>query len=219
MKVKLDLHVHTLYSFDSSIEPEGLRRACRERGIDGMAVTDHDSLRGGLVFAAELPDLLIIPGSEIRSREGEIIGLFLEKDVPPGLSAPKTMRLIHEQGGLVIIPHPFDYVKARRMTARRLRELQGELDAVEAVNGKPRYWGANKRAGHFADTLGIPVTGGSDAHSLNHIGLVYTEMEEFSRASEFLISLDGAVIHGSRYSPWASQLERWKARTRRNNSG
>ncbi len=214
MKVRLDLHVHTVYSFDSTVDPDGLLQACRLRGLDGVAVTDHDSLKGGLEFAAELPQLLIIPGSEIRSAEGEILGLFLREEVPPGLSAPETMKRIHEQGGLVVVPHPFDYVKLRRMTARRLEELAAHIDALETLNGKPRYWGANRRAELFAERLGIPSTAGSDAHKAAHVGLVYVEMDEFGDREEFLSSLRGATLHGTRYSPWASQLDRWRARLR-----
>jgi len=215
MRIRLDLHVHTVYSFDSAIEPDGLRTACRERGLAGAAVTDHDSLRGGLEFAAELPDLLIIPGSEIRSAEGEIIGLFLQEDVPPGLSAPETMRRIHAQGGVVVIPHPFDLVKLRRMSARRLLELRDEIDAVEGLNGKPRWWLANSAARRFAAEHGLASTGGSDAHKAGHVGLAFTEMEEFTTPSGFLESLPGAVPGGRRYSPWSSQLDRWRARARR----
>lgn len=215
MRVRLDLHVHSRYSFDSLIESDGLRRICEERGLAGVAITDHDSLQGGLVFAAELPDLVIVPGEEVRSEEGEIIGLFLREEVPPGLPALETMRLIREQGGLVVIPHPFDYVKLRRLSARRLRELAREIDAIEAVNGKPRYWGANGAAGRFARENGLAVTAGSDAHKLEHVGLVYTEMEEFSDAAGFMASLRDADVHGKRYSPWASQLDRWKARARK----
>jgi len=215
MKIKLDLHIHTTYSFDSSIDPASLREMCRERGLAGVAVTDHDSLQGGLNFASELPDLIVIPGSEIRSAEGEIIGLFLCEEVPPGLPAPETMRLIHEQGGLVVIPHPFDIVKLKRMKARRLEELLGEIDAVEALNGKPRWWWANSSAQSFADAHGIPVTAGSDAHKADHVGLLYTEMDAFSGPAEFMASLAGATLHGKRYSPWASQIDRWKSRLRR----
>jgi predicted metal-dependent phosphoesterase TrpH len=215
MKVKLDLHIHTIHSFDSTIEPEGLREACLRRGLAGVAVVDHDSLEGGIAFAAELPGLMIIPGEEIRSKEGEIIGLFLEEEIPPGLSAPQTMQRIHEQGGVVIIPHPFDYVKLKRMNSRRLQELLEEIDAIEAINGKPRYWGANKHAGRFADRWGIPMTGGSDAHSLDQVGLVYVEMEEFTDAPGFISALREATLHGKRYSPWVSQWDRWKARMRK----
>lgn len=215
MRIRLDLHIHTVYSFDSTIVPSDLLEACRRRGLAGVAITDHDSLRGGLSFAAELPGLLIIPGVEIRSAEGEIIGLFMKEEVPPGLSAPETMARIHDQGGVVVIPHPFDYVKLRRMTAGRLRELAGEIDAMEVLNGKPRYWGANRRAARFAESLGIPATAGSDAHKAEHVGLVYVEMEEFTNKEEFLASLRTAVVRGERYSPWASQVDRWKARWRK----
>jgi hypothetical protein len=214
MRIRLDLHVHTTYSFDSTIEPAALREICRERGLDGVAVTDHDSLRGGLEFASRLPDLIVVPGSEIRSAEGEIIGLFLSEEVPPGLSARETMRRIHEQGGVVIVPHPFDIVKLKRMRARRLEELLGEIDAMEALNGKPRWWFANRSAQRFAREHRLPVTAGSDAHKAAHVGLLYTEMEEFNGAEEFLSSLRNASVHGRRYSPWASQLDRWKARLR-----
>ncbi len=215
MRIKLDLHVHTVYSFDGTIEPDALRAACRERGLAGAAVTDHDTLRGGLEFAAELPDLLIVPGSEIRSAEGEIIGLFLREDIPPGLSAPETMRRIHEQGGVVVIPHPFDLVKMKRMTARRLLELRPQIDAIEGMNGKPRWWLANSMAGRFAAERGFAVTGGSDAHKAAHVGMAYTEMEYFASPSGFLASLRDALPGGRRYSPWSSQLDRWRARSRK----
>ena len=214
MRVKLDLHVHSLHSFDSTIDPAGLREACRRRGLHGAAVTDHDCLRGGLEFARELPDLMIIAGSEIRSAEGEIIGLFLSRDVPPGLSAPETMRRIHAQGGVVLVPHPFDMVKLRRMSARRLEELMGDIDALEGMNGKPRWWPANRSALSFAARHGLPSTAGSDAHQAEHVGLLYTEMEHFTGPAEFLASLRGATLHGRRYGPWAGQLGRWRARRR-----
>lgn len=215
MRIRLDLHVHTTYSFDSTIRPAALGEICRERGLAGVAITDHDSLQGGLAFASELPDLVIIPGSEIRSAEGEIIGLFLSEEIQPGLTAPETMRLIHEQGGLVVIPHPFDIVKTKRMTARRLEELMGEIDAIEALNGKPRWWWANSKAQSFAAEHGLAVTAGSDAHKASHVGLLYTEMDAFSGPAEFMASLADATVHGERYGPWAGQLDRWKARLRR----
>jgi predicted metal-dependent phosphoesterase TrpH len=215
MRVRLDLHVHTTYSFDSVINPAALREICRERGLDGVAITDHDSLRGSLEFASELPDLFIVPGSEIRSAEGEIIGLFLSEEVPPGLTAPETMRRIHQQGGVVVVPHPFDIVKLKRMRARRLEELKEEIDAMEALNGKPRWWFANRSALRFAQEHQLPITAGSDAHKAGHVGLLYTEMEEFTSPEEFLESLRSASVHGRRYSPWASQLDRWRARLRK----
>lgn len=214
MRIKLDLHVHTHHSFDSRMTPEELGRACEERGLAGVAITDHDAFAGAEEFRRALPHLLIIPGEEVRSRQGEIIGLFLTERIRPGLSAAETMREIRRQGGLVCLPHPFDLVKLRRLSARRILELKEDIDCLEAVNGKPRWPAANRRAEEFARAHGFPVTGGSDAHRAEDVGRVYTEMEEFGSPQEFLRALRGASTNGSRYSPWAAQLERWKARLR-----
>jgi predicted metal-dependent phosphoesterase TrpH len=191
-----------------------VRRACAERGLAGVAITDHDSFEGSLIFARELHGLIVIPGEEIRSSEGEIIGLFISEQIEPGLAPEATMDLIHEQGGIVVVPHPFDLVKLKRMKASRLRELRDRIDAVEGTNGKPRYWRANRLALAFAEEMGLPMTAGSDAHVADHVGLVYCEMEDFSSRDEFLEGLKNASLGGSRYSPWASQLDRWKARLR-----
>ncbi len=215
MRIKLDLHVHSCYSFDSSLEPEELREVCAQRDLDGVAITDHDRLEGALEFQRKLPDLIIVAGEEIRTREGEIIGFFLHEEIPPGLSAEETIGLIKNQGGLVCVPHPFDYIKLKRLTASRLVELGGVIDCLEAINGKPRYWGANRKAMEFSRTKGFLVTAGSDAHRKEDVGKVYTEMENFRGPEEFLKSLEDARVYGERYGAWASQLERWRARSRR----
>lgn len=214
MRIKLDLHVHTHHSFDSRMTAEELGRACAERGLAGVAVTDHDAFAGAHEFREALPHLLVIPGEEVRSRQGEIIGLFLSEQVPPGLSAADTMREIRRQGGLVCLPHPFDLIKLHRLRARQILEMREHIDCLEAVNGKPRWPAANRRAQEFAAAHGFPVTAGSDAHRAEDVGRVCLEMEEFGSPREFLANLRGAVLHGSRYSPWAAQLERWKARLR-----
>lgn len=214
MALRLDLHVHSHHSPDSRLGPEDLVRACAARGLDGVAVTDHDRLLGALELRDALPQLLIIPGEEIRSREGEITGLFLREEIPPGLSAEETMLEIRRQGGLVCVPHPFDYVKLHRLTARRLLELRELIDCLEAINGKPRWWWANRRATSFAERHGFPATAGSDAHRAEEVGRAWVEMEDFDGPAGFLDRLGGAVLHGRRHSPWAGQLERWRARLR-----
>ncbi len=124
------------------------------------------------------------------------------------------MREIRRQGGLVCLPHPFDLIKLHRLRASRILEMREDIDCLEAVNGKPRWPAANRRAEEFAREHGFPVTGGSDAHRGGDVGRVYTEMEEFGTPGEFLAALRGATTNGNRYSPWAAQLERWKARLR-----
>lgn len=208
----MDLHVHTCYSFDSSLQPQGLLEVCRQRSLDGVAVTDHDRLEGAREFSRLLPELIVIPGEEVRTREGEIIGLFLKEEIPPGLSALETMERIREQGGVVLIPHPFDYVKLRRLKASQLLQMREMIDCIEGINGKPRYFHANERAKAFASKHGFLLTAGSDAHRKEDIGKIFTEMEPFCNPEDFLKSLRGAYLHGKRYSAWASQWERWKSR-------
>ncbi len=214
MRVRLDLHVHSLHSPDSRLGPEGLARACAERGLHGVAITDHDRLSGALELREALPQLLIIPGEEVRSREGEITGLFLREEIPPGMSAEETMLEIRRQGGLVCVPHPFDYVKLRRLSARRLLELRELIDCLEAVNAKPRWWWANRAAREFASRHGFPATAGSDAHREEEVGRAWVEMEEFSDPRGFLDGLERSSLHGRRHSPWGGQLERWLSRLR-----
>jgi len=107
LKLKLDLHVHTSRSTDAFTPPEQLRTICRERGLDGLAITDHN------VLAQDLDDeLVILPGIEISSRDGHIIGLGLSDAIPRGLSADETIRKIREQTGVSIIPHPYDLFRS-----------------------------------------------------------------------------------------------------------
>ncbi len=196
MRIKLDLHVHTHHSFDSSLTPEELGRACAERGLAGIAVTDHDQFDGVREFREALPHLLIIPAEEIRSSQGEIIGFFLKERIPPKMSALETMREIKRQGGLVCLPHPFDPIKLHRLTGRRILQMREAIDCLEGVNGKPRWPGANRKAEAFAREHGFPMTAGSDAHRAGDVGRVCLEMEEFGSPAEFLANLGGAVAHG-----------------------
>lgn len=212
--IRLDLHIHTKFSFDASITAEDIRQRCEELGLSGVAICDHNKFEAPRAWAEELSGLKIIPGEEVRSRHGEIIGLFLTEEVPGGLTAAETMALIKEQGGLVGIPHPFDYIKLHRLSSADLLRLRESIDFIEGVNGKPRFGGANKKAMSFAAEHDFLMSGGSDAHSAQHLGRVYTEMPDFDGPEEFLESLKAATLHGDRYSTWSGQLDRWKARLR-----
>ncbi len=213
--VRLDLHIHTKFSFDASITAQDIRTRCRELGISGVAICDHNSFRAAGAWAEELAGLKIIPGEEIRSRHGEIIGLFLTEEIPGGLTAEDTMARIKEQGGLVCIPHPFDYIKLHRLSSADLLRLQDSIDLIEGINGKPRFGGANDKAMRFAGEHAFLMSGGSDAHTAAHLGRVYTEMPDFDGPGEFLRSLGKATLHGERYSTWSGQIDRWKARLRK----
>ncbi|HEV2953539.1 MAG TPA: PHP-associated domain-containing protein, partial [Candidatus Dormibacteraeota bacterium] len=134
-------------------------------------ITDHDRIEGGLRVREELGSdgLGIIVGSEVSSIEGHILGLFLERDVPAGLSAERTIALIHEQGGLAIAAHPYAPIKSVGHLAATL-----PFDAVEIANGTPLAELANSQAKRRLTPVAKAVTGGSDAHLLSMVGSVVT---------------------------------------------
>ena len=218
--MRVDFHVHTVYSKDSVITFPLLVDACREKGIDAVAVMDHDVIEGALEFASRSDELRragervprVIVGEEVRSTGGEICGLFISERVPDHLDPRKTMELIKEQGGLVYIPHPFDILKLKRLKARELLELAELIDILEAYNGKPRFPGANVLAGRFLARNHFPRAAGSDAHEPVHLGAASVEMEEFSGPADLLQKLDRGSISGRRYSPLTSACIRVRLR-------
>jgi predicted metal-dependent phosphoesterase TrpH len=197
-----------------------LVEACREKGIDAVAIMDHDVIGGALEFRSRSEELRaageraprVIVGEEVRSTGGEICGLFLSERIPDHLDPRKTMQLIKEQGGLVYIPHPFDILKLKRLKARELVELAGLIDILEAFNGKPRFPGANMLAGRFLARNHFPPAAGSDAHEPTHLGAASVELEEFSGPGDLLAKLDAGSISGSLYSPLTSAYIRVRLR-------
>src|SRR5581483_9465055 len=130
--IKADLHSHTYYSFDGLTSPGRFVTASLMAGLGCVAVTEHNNIKGALVLKRMAPFKIII-GEEIRTREGEIIGLFLEDDIPPGLSAAETITRIKAQGGVVSVPHPFDHFRSGLGEATLLRLLD-RVGVIESFN-------------------------------------------------------------------------------------
>jgi len=182
---RADLHSHTGHSKDSLLPAAALLRAAAARGLSAIAVTDHDSLSGGqqaYELAARRPEwfggVRVLPGSEIKTAEGEIIGLFLQRDVPRGLSPEETIARIREQGGLVIVPHPFDRPRHSRLTESALRRVAHLVDAIEGLNARTTLARDNLVAQRFAHEHGLAVTAGSDAHVAIEVGRAYVVLDE-----------------------------------------
>jgi predicted metal-dependent phosphoesterase TrpH len=174
----VDLHCHTRASFDSLSSPAGVVRAAAARGLTHLAITDHDRIDGALEAreAAEAMGALgptIIVGEEIRTVDGDLIAAFLQRAVPPGLSAAETIGAIREQGGLVGIPHPFDRFRGSLLKGSAMADLYPLVDWIEVHNARLVGRG-NERAAllaHEHDLVGVAV---SDAHSIMEIGVAYT---------------------------------------------
>jgi hypothetical protein len=220
--INVDFHVHTIHSPDSVITFHLLVESCRAKGLDAVAIMDHDVIEGAFQFAAKAEELKsngewaprILIGEEVRTSGGEICGLFLKEHVPKGLTPLETMRLIRGQGGLVYVPHPFDILKLKRLKARQLEELSVMIDIIEAFNGKPRFPGANALARRFLEDHQFVRAAGSDSHEPTHLGAARVEMEEFNGPLDMLEKLRGGTITGKRYNPLASAYTRVKMRNR-----
>lgn len=178
MRSFIDLHCHTSASFDSLASPEAVVRAAAKRGLTHLAITDHDRIEGALRARDAAPaGLTVIVGEEVRTADGDLIAVFLERAVAPGRTARETIAEVREQGGLVGIPHPFDRYRGSMLKDPRL-ETMGELvDWVEAHNARVVGGTGNERAAAFARDLGLPGIAVSDAHSALEVGVAYTMLD------------------------------------------
>ncbi len=198
--IKTLIHVHTDYSFDSNISPEALARFAEREGFGCIAVTDHDTIEGARRVEA-VSDVKVIVGEEITTRDGHLIGLFLKRRVEPGRSAKDTATAIREQGGLVLVPHPFVRFMGCGL-CEHAWEIAGLIDAVEVCNAQSILARPNREADRFADRLGLPKYAGVDTHMIESIAPCYQLMPDFTGPVDFLASLRSARLIGGRHPLW-----------------
>ena len=187
--IKVDLHLHSRFSHDSSTTLEALIARCNEVGLDRIALTDHNTTAGALQLARIAPQLTII-GAEMKTREGEVIGLFIDRELPAWRRPEELMDMIHDLGGLVYIPHPLDRERSH-FGEHRLVDLADRIDIIETYNAwcAPK---ANEAAARMATELGKVAATGSDAHGANELGRSWMEMEDYDGPEDFLVKLRDA---------------------------
>ena len=184
--MRVDLHLHSRYSHDGQSSLEDLVERCAKVGLDRIALTDHNTVEGALLLATMAPTLAIV-GEEAKTREGEVIGLFITGRVPPYLAAEDAMDMIHDMGGITYMPHPLDRYRAH-FTPERLVELADRIDIVETYNA----WcdaAANEAAARLADDLGKVSATGSDSHAAYELGRSWMEIEDYTTPLDFLEKL------------------------------
>jgi predicted metal-dependent phosphoesterase TrpH len=174
--------------------------AAASRGIGALCVTDHNGLANALELSrmSDLP-IPVIPSEEVKTNEGEIIGYYLSEVVPKGLSPEETVRRIKGQGGLVCVPHPFDSMRTgSRLKTPALERLveAGMVDIIEVFNARAAKAEDNGKALEFAKKHGLPMSGGSDAHTLLEVGRAYAEVPPFDGPDQFLEALKQGKVRG-----------------------
>jgi predicted metal-dependent phosphoesterase TrpH len=212
---KVDLHSHTIYSKDCLTRPEALVAQARARGLDKIAVTEHNNLQGALAAKALAPDLVIV-GEEIKTTHGEIIAYFVEEEVPAGLSPQETIARLRAQGAVISIPHPLDGLRGSAMGLENVLSIIDLVDALEVLNARCVRKEDNVAAARLAQERGKLMTAGSDAHILYEVGRCYVMMPPFEdNPSSFLAALAGAEAVGIESPFWphfASTYAKWHKR-------
>ncbi len=191
-----DLHMHTSWSHDCSIEVDELLDHAEAEGLGAIAVTDHNVFGGALeaVERSRGRGLIVIPGEEVKTDDqGEVIGLFLKEEIPRGMSFAETVAAIREQEGIVYLPHPFDRMHAIPFPATLHRHLH-EIDVLEVYNARLLFEGYNDEAVRFARKYGLPAGAGSDAHVLQGVGTGALRLRAFDGPEEFMLALRSAEV-------------------------
>ncbi len=174
--VRLDLHVHSHHSPDSRMTVEAIVGAAVEAGLRGIALTDHNTVRGLrelTVLQKQYPRYLFVPGVEVSASEGHLLAYGLSEVPPRGRSVPETVDWVEAHGGVAVLAHPFR--RNHGVGERVSREAR--IDAIEVRNGHNSEL-ANARAELIAAQRHLGMTGGSDAHAVREIGRAYTLVPE-----------------------------------------
>jgi predicted metal-dependent phosphoesterase TrpH len=204
--MRVDLHSHTHHSPDSRMAFEDIAAACRKAGIDVLASTDHNTAEGALAFREwareHAPDLHVIVGEEVMTPDGEIIGLYLEETIPEGTPLEETVEAIRDQGGIVLLQHPFDPYR------HGLEERSWDItpDLVEVHNARTRKGKANAKARAHAEERGLPMVACSDAHTLGEFGVSYTVTDDFdpSDPEALVAAVAGGQVVEETSSVWVN---------------
>lgn len=205
--MKVDLHLHSRCSPDAVSSLEELIEACQRRGLDALALTDHNTIRGALELRRIAPFPVIV-GEEIRTTRGELIGYFLQEEVPAGLTPEETIHRIREQGGLISVPHPFCRYRRSRLDHDVLAALADQVDMIEVFNSRNVHMKDNRLALKFAQERGKLFSAGSDAHTPGEVGNSFVEVEDCSTPAAFLAGLQTRRWTGHRALPTVHLVSR-----------
>ena len=216
MSLKLDLHVHTCYSADAGTTPKEVIAYSKKCGLDGVAITDHDTLEGALRLTHQ-EEVIVIPGIEVTTMNGHILALNVHEEIPPKMTLPETIQRVHELGGIAVAAHPKIIYKG---IGQQITPHLG-FDAIEVINSSAfPFFFSTYQSRKVALQLGLPQTAGSDAHHPSEIGLAYTIVDADSEVDEIVHTIKkGATTPCGKSIPWKLRLKREYLNLKRKMSG
>jgi dephospho-CoA kinase len=211
--MRIDLHLHTRASFDCLSDPEMILRRAAERGVDRIAITDHNRLELALDLASRYPDR-VIPGEEVKTAEGvDVIGHYLTEEIPKGTPAHEVVDRIHDQGGLVYLPHPF--APGKGGGGRLAEELAPRVDLIEVFNARLHPRRLNESAEELAARHDKRRGAGSDAHTVGEVAGAFVEVPVHENRPDALLgAMRRSAVRG-RMTPWLVHLASTWAKVRR----
>jgi len=184
--LKLDLHLHSKYSDDGMGSPSELIKSIKKKGLDGMAITDHNTLEGSLKALQIAPkDFIVIPGLEISTLQGHLLGLNVKDDIPRAKSIEETIENINEAGGIAVVPHLFRNMSG--IKKENLKKIHNKIPAIEVFNSCSLP-NTNLKIVKYAKRYNLGGTGGSDSHDLKYAGFGYTTVDTTNRDIDEIIS-------------------------------
>jgi predicted metal-dependent phosphoesterase TrpH len=208
-----DIHIHTTYSDGVATPAQVLAHVAAHTDLRVIAITDHDAISGALEARAMANEfgLEVIVGEEVSTREGHLLALFIEEELPAGRPAAETVAAIHAQGGICVAPHPFGMLvpsvgRCGPLRGRAGLERGWPVDAIETFNASLWLPHNNHSAARYAARQGIPALGGSDAHHLQTIGRGYTRFPGSSAADLRRAILAGETTACGRSWFWGPRL-------------
>ena len=210
----VEFHCHTNASKDSLTAPSHLTAAARQRGIDRLIITDHNTIAGARAAQAPDPELVIV-GEEIMTDRGEILAAFVTEEIPAGLPPLEVIHRLRDQGAFISVSHPFDKIRSGAWKEADLLDILPLVDAIEIFNSRCMFPNFNRQARQFAKKHNVPGTVGSDAHATFEVGRSLMRLLTFDSPEELrkVIHLGEPITKWS--PPWFHFASRYAVVTKK----
>jgi hypothetical protein len=196
--LKLDLHIHSQYSEDATGSPKDIIKILQKKGLQGMAIADHNTVEGGLKALKVKPkEFIVIPGVEISTKDGHMLALNVTENIKSHLSVEETVEKIIDAGGLPVVPHLFRNMSG--IKKEKLRNIRTKISAIEVFNScsLPQ---TNLKTAKIAKEYGLGGTGGSDAHDPIYAGYAYTTVDNTD------INIDSILSEINKKKTWGEGI-------------